>query len=540
MKKYIPSEGSPTSKIWIVGEAPGWWEEQDGKPFVGDSGRLLDDALTRNGIFRADCFVTNLCHYRPRDNKFENLLLNDDASTPCPELAEGLQELYALLEQYTPNLIIALGAWPCWYLTEKDGISKYRGSILSYIHRPIKVIPTFHPSYILRNPSELAIFDIDFVRMARDAEFPELRIPERFYHTNYNEHFEKLKEAKVIAVDIESRKDSTTLLCVGFAYDRYNAVVVPYSDNDFAAHDFISSVFSLADCEFVYHNGIFDTAVLRENGFKPPHHHDTHIQALVLNPEMPRSLDHLTSILTRQPYYKDDGKSGYTADAKTWNAKAIREELYAYNGKDCCVTFEIFEEQAKELEELGLTDYYRYKMEAVEVSKHFTSNGIWRDPVRHKLISDQITRDINSTLGILFYLNGNKPFNPSSPKQVAGLLYDTLKLPERKNKGSVTTDDDALVSLIAYTKGRVEELKTPKAKEEWQRKFFLLQQLKKYRGLEKLRSSYYDIQPSPDGRIRSLYKPGATETSRWAASTYVDGTGLNSQTLPRDSIEVTE
>ena len=557
---YVPNEGSPDAKLWIVGEAPGFYETIDKKPFVGDSGRLLDETLFRHGIDRNSCFITNLCHFQPTGNKFDNLFNTKvrkgkkttkekpDYDSPKVELQQGLLELDSLLQRHKPNLIVALGAWPLYYLTEKDGIGDFRGSILSTKYNQ-KVIATYHPAAILRSPIDYTIFDLDFKRIAEDQHFPELRTPEILYHTDYWNYRDTLCNAEYLAVDIETFVDSFVIRCIGFAYSATEAVVVPHDDS-FEAREFIQCIFN-SKAKFIYHNGIFDTEEERVNGYSTTdilianyptvrHDHDTHIQAHVLDLEMPRSLAHLTSIHTRIPYYKRSGDG----EKKGWSPRTTKEELYKYNGLDCCATYEIFFKQQEALKEEGQDsiDTYEFEMQAVELSKHFTINGMLRDPVRHKIIKTYLEKERSAAIFAMYFLVG-KQFNLSSPQQVAQVLYEELKLPPRSNRtkdggSAVTTDDDALISLIAFTKSRKESVKTEKAIAEWDKKFNIVKLLKKIRGLNKLLESYIDINISGDGRVRSLYKPGATETARWSASKYIDDSGLNGQTIPRDALEI--
>src|SRR5258706_5757300 len=171
--KYVPSEGNPERNIWFIGEAPGADEETGTLyhpkpgPFIGESGSVIfTPCLLRNGLARPDSvFVTNLSHYRPKDNKFTFLL----GST---ELADGVNEIRELIVKHKPVVVCTLGNWPMYFLTGKKGkaagtgILNWRGSILTYslphtspITEPyekvvaqtdaigtIKVIPTIHPA----------------------------------------------------------------------------------------------------------------------------------------------------------------------------------------------------------------------------------------------------------------------------------------------------------------------------------------------------------------------------------------------------------
>ena len=98
------------------------------------------------------------------------------------------------------------------------------------------------------------------------------------------------------------------------------------------------------------------------------------------------------------------------------------------------------------------------------------------------------------------------------------------------------TDEDAIVSLLATVEKRIQDLKTEAAKQPWQIKLASLKLILRIRGYDKLLSSYIKINISHDGRARSWYKFWGTETGRWSASSWYDKTGLNGQTIPRESV----
>jgi len=90
--------------------------------------------------------------------------------------------------------------------------------------------------------------------------------------------------------------------------------------------------------------------------------------------------------------------------------------------------------------------------------------------------------------------------------------------------------------LLATVEKKIQDLKTDAAKQPWQIKLAALKLILRIRGYDKLLGSYINIELSPDGRARSWYKFWGTETGRWSASSWYDGTGLNGQTIPRESL----
>src|SRR5688572_24271314 len=113
----------------LVGEAPGDTEMATGVPFTGSSGAMLDKMLSRAGIRRSECFLTNVCHIQPR-GKVKNDFAWFKTAEGQPYLMQGIFQLMADINTIKPNIIVALGAQPLQVLTKKIGIDKYRGSIL--------------------------------------------------------------------------------------------------------------------------------------------------------------------------------------------------------------------------------------------------------------------------------------------------------------------------------------------------------------------------------------------------------------------------
>ncbi|HVI42757.1 MAG TPA: uracil-DNA glycosylase [Anaerovoracaceae bacterium] len=148
--KSVFSRGNPDSKIVFVGEAPGADENEQGLPFVGRAGKLLDAMIGAMGFNRDDIYVCNICKCRPPDNRKP---LPDEMSACKPFLTQQLDIVQ-------PKVIVALGATAVEGLLGPGlGITKRRGNW--GIYNGIKVMPTFHPSYLLRNPSAKDIVKLD-------------------------------------------------------------------------------------------------------------------------------------------------------------------------------------------------------------------------------------------------------------------------------------------------------------------------------------------------------------------------------------------
>jgi len=530
----VPNEVSPRSKILIVGEAPGSEEESQRKPFVGISGDILISVLGRAGVSRSEVTLANLCQYRPLpDNKFERLL-------GSKQLDEGKAELYALIHELKPNIIIPLGNNPLQCITGKQSISRWRGSII--LAGNIKCIPTYHPAAVARDRSLYPIFDLDIRRAVEDSKFPEPKLPERKYVLNpqgmeLEEYVQLLSDSDRIAVDIETIRRSRHILCVGFA--PHSKLGVSINAEDVYGQLAIRRILE-SPAKKIFHFGSFDTAQLKLNGYNVENYWwDTLVAQHALNPELPRALDFLCSIYTRQPYYKKEGRGEIPGDVKSWGLKEDKLGLFKYNATDVCVTAEIQKEQELELEEDQLArGVFDFEMEELEMTLDISLTGMLRDEERKMFIHKAIATKRDERQYILNGLS-EELVNVRSPK-LKTLLYEKLGLPTRRNRnGGVTTDEDAIVSLIGYCKDGLNSVSRPDAVLNWKVKLAICQLILEIRGIRQLISNY--MKPTnDDGRVRSTYKCAATETGRWSAEKFVDGTGINSQTVPREALDIPE
>ena len=138
------SDGIPNEKIMLIGEAPGFYEDQQGKPFVGKAGQLLDRIFASVGFTRKDIYICNTLKCRPPDNR-----------NPLPEEKEACWEyLKAQIDIIHPKIILLCGNVAVQsILGNVGGITKIRGQWFQggEIVHGAKLMPIFHPSYLLRN-----------------------------------------------------------------------------------------------------------------------------------------------------------------------------------------------------------------------------------------------------------------------------------------------------------------------------------------------------------------------------------------------------
>jgi DNA polymerase len=140
-RHIVFGEGSEKAQLVFVGEAPGEDEDQQGRPFVGKAGQLLTRIINAIGLRREEVYITNIIKCRPPHNRNPQ---RDEIVTCEPFLRKQLEVIQ-------PKVICALGTFAAQTLLKTDEkISQLRGRFQTY--RGIKVMPTYHPAFLLRNP----------------------------------------------------------------------------------------------------------------------------------------------------------------------------------------------------------------------------------------------------------------------------------------------------------------------------------------------------------------------------------------------------
>jgi uracil-DNA glycosylase len=141
-KQIVFGVGNPHADLMFVGEAPGRDEDLQGVPFVGRAGQKLTQIIEAIGLTRADVYIANVIKCRPPENR-----------NPEPDEVEQCEPfLFRQIDTIKPKVIVALGTFAAKSLLKSnDSISRLRGRVYDY--RGAKLVPTFHPAFLLRNPS---------------------------------------------------------------------------------------------------------------------------------------------------------------------------------------------------------------------------------------------------------------------------------------------------------------------------------------------------------------------------------------------------
>lgn len=159
-KNIVFGEGNPNAGLVFVGEGPGQEEDLQGKPFVGAAGQLLTDIIVKGmKLNREEVYICNIVKCRPPDNRNPE---PDEVLACEPFLIKQLQAI-------KPKIIIGLGNVAVKTLLKtKEGITSLRGIWKSY--QGIPLMPTFHPAYLLRNPSDKRLVWDDIKKVMAELE----------------------------------------------------------------------------------------------------------------------------------------------------------------------------------------------------------------------------------------------------------------------------------------------------------------------------------------------------------------------------------
>ena len=153
-KNIVFSDGNPKSKIMLIGEAPGANEDDEGLPFVGRAGQLLDKMLAAINLDRNKVYISNIVNYRPPENR----------KPTEEEIKRYLPFITNHIEIISPKILVLLGSTAMQAIVgDKDVISKMRGKWMEKKFGNLKtnLIITFHPSFLMRQPAQKKMAWID-------------------------------------------------------------------------------------------------------------------------------------------------------------------------------------------------------------------------------------------------------------------------------------------------------------------------------------------------------------------------------------------
>lgn len=570
--RRVSGEGPADARIMIIGEAPGVTEEEKGKPFIGASGQLLTSMLQEAGIDRSQCYITNTVKVRPPGNELWRFFYSKDAAKlnkidpvrglhPTKQVLDALDELYVEINRVNPVVIIPMGNYALWALTNctkttnddgwlvPTGLGTWRGSIIydptDLVHqlpRGVKVIPTYHPAAVLRMWEWRAITVHDLKRAKQESKFSGAAVPK--YKFTIRPSVETVlstinmliamaeeKGSLNLAVDIETR--ARHIACLGVAWTPLDAICIPFMCVEritgyYGHKEEAIIVWNLRrllthpKVRVIGQNFSYDEQYIAFRwGFLPHLTFDTMIAQHVIFPGTPKGLDYLGSLYCDfYTYWKDEGKE--------WDPSQSEDQLWIYNCKDAVTTLEVHNCQQQVLDYENLREQFEFLMNLSRRAVRTMLRGVLVDMALKSKLSFELIQQINeyenyftAIIGdIKLAKKGAKPWF-SSPRQQQKLFYEVMKIPVvlHKKTRRPTVDDDALDRIA-----KREPLLSP-----------LIRKMKEYRSLGVFYNNFITVSLDSTNRIRCAYAVAGTETLRLSSSADVFGYGTNLQNIPKGS-----
>jgi uracil-DNA glycosylase family 4 len=389
------------------------WAERP-TPFVGESGRLLNDLLRDVGLPRERCWVGNVSRHPLREGE-----------KTLEHCKGGLSRLAYDLSQFRPNCVLVLGNLAlAAFIGEGHSVTAWRGSIVQggVGDFGCKVVVGVHPAAILREPSQLALLRHDVARAVAEAAHPGLDVPQHVVDapSDPDEVIAKLRAMQAVQQpvghDIEGGCDVGVTVC-SFADSPTHALSIPFKRMNWtdvwsksAAEAILSAIQAIhADpgVPKVMHSGMYELFAWRWlHGFQVRNVHDSMLAFHVLLPEIDKALDVVASLYTRQPYW------GTTKD---WTCDADRD---LYNCIDSCVCLEAFQAILYEMtprddmkpheRELAIARlaYYRHQVALLEPCLEMSYVGLRYDSDKRDAMVAALEREVWTLGGELDSLAG--------------------------------------------------------------------------------------------------------------------------------------
>ncbi len=521
----VNPDGSLSAKIAIVGEAPGVTEVMSGLGFSGMSGKLLWDILGRHGITRSDCYVTNVIKERPTNDDLSLFISVQGGearvkTTAAYEVYE--KELHEELSKLSNcNLIIAVGNIALWALCKKLAVTKRRGSIMKGVLGK-KVIPIIHPASALREYMYTHMISLDAARIRQEMQFPDIRLPARsivlrpsFFDSMA--FLKRVEASRECSFDIETMRDEVS--CISFSITPQDGISIPFVSGGSDYFTLEQEIEIWLQIERILSNPlilkkgqnlVFDSTFLFIcYGIVTRNMEDTMIGQAISFPDYPKGLDFITSVYTREPYYKDEGK-------KWFKLGGSEEEFWIYNAKDSLVVDESWPKIKDNLVRMKNLDTYVEQRNLIPVLTYMQTRGMRVDLKGLKKAQEEADAIIKAATADLQSMAGYA-INPDSPKQLCEYFYKKKgeKPYVNRKTGSPTTDEKALKRLAR--KGHEEAN--------------VILQIRHY---TKLKGTYLDVTLDLDNRLRCSFNPVGTKQGRLSSSETIFGTGTNLQNLPEE------
>lgn len=568
MELFNGTRGSREPEILIVGEAWGREEATARLPFVGASGKELDRMLFEAGLPLTKLLFTNLVSSHPPGNEFTHFLNPNGTMKkqprfrgifPKPELLQGLTRLEKLINQVKPKLIIGLGNWPFWALTDRatistsagfslpGGVMSWRGSEL--LTREINgtcypFLPTIHPAAVLRSWDlrHLVVHDLK-TRGANYLAGKKSWGEPNFHHnpnptlaevrSSLGEWTSRLAAGPVeLSVDIETSQrkfitclgiaDADTALCIPFFWWSPDGLATQRWEPAEEAEIWLSlkGILEHDNCKIIGQNFAYDSVFLaRMAGIHCRVHFDTMLAHHLCWPGTPKGLDMLASLyLDNYVYWKDESQE--------WSTETDHLSNWTYNCKDTRYTYDIAQTLKKVVSHFQLDEQYKCQLEQWEMSRDMGLRGVRIDGEAKATVQRELSSALRCYEEFLLECmpedlrhtaSGGAWFN--SPKMSQEIFYHYLGIQPVLHKKTKRPTLDAT------------SFETIKKRAPWTAS--MVDALDRMRSIGVFMSHFLAPPISPDGCIRTSFNVGGTDTFRWSSNSNPFGEGTNLQNIPK-------
>ncbi len=466
-RRVVNGELRPGSKIFLVGQCPGYLEDLKGKPFIGDSGKELGMVLEKIGLERNELSISNACRCKPPTNRPKDKTLKKEEIRACR------QYLIDEIIYVKPNVVVCMGNEALGAILGMKGVMDLRGVFYWSEELGCKVMVTIHPAAALRQWEILPLLEWDLKKAKDGCTTKELPRPQK---TNYKvvrnlRHFDalisSLLDAPAWSVDIETTGFdflTSKILCIGFSLKQRTGIVLPLlgqhesrlwkKEKLFYIRDRLKAVLTEGALK-IFQNTGFDWKFLKTFGIavEGPFF-DTMIAHHQLNENLPQSLDFFSRTYTDLGCYDRVIKKYVPSKTKGTFADVPNEVLWRYLAQDADCTFRMFTKLAPKIKEEGLERlFYETTMPFARVLAEAEYRGVLVDRKKLETASKVLESSIKKIRGRLFEEAGHD-FNPNSSKQVGVVLFKEKGLRSIKltPTGAKSTDNEVLTKLAKYHK----------------------------------------------------------------------------------------
>jgi DNA polymerase I-like protein with 3'-5' exonuclease and polymerase domains/uracil-DNA glycosylase len=533
--------GPIPADIAIIGEFPSAEDLRIGTPFNGQTGGLLNSLLSKAGLLRNSCFLSNVIRERPPNGDPDEWI--SERKTPphptwvringkwCdPRVAAGIRVLEAELAEVRPKLVITTGNTPLWVLAGSSGATKWRGSRLQPPEKEYTIVPTLGLESARREESLKNVILMD-LRRAK-AIYEHKQIP-RVYQFTIAPSFSEtvsfltglLERAEsgnlLLSGDLETRTGH--IACFGIADSPTRAFCIPFletndvnpfywpAEQEAVIVHLCLQLFAHGNIEWVGQNFLYDCQYFHRffAGY-PVRVSDTMIGHHSIYSNMRKGLDFLSSMYAQDHIYWKD-------EIKEWDPKIGEKQFWTYNCKDACITWEIWHEIQSEQARNGVSSHFYFQQSLFHPVLRMMNRGIRIDSELKQTMRWELQAAAADRQDKLDYVCGH-PLNPKSPQQLKNFFYEDLKLSGIRSMDgdSLTLNSPALATLA----GRYPVLRS------------VFQIIAELRSIGVFLSTFINAELDSDGRMRCSFSIAGPTTFRFSSSENAFGSGMNLQNIP--------